>query len=904
MRLELLVHLLVWSVLFILFFRVPIGRFVQDCTTLCKQTNPQNNLQGNGQINSNCWDYLLSLRVPIISALILLIFPVIATHPWFNLDKFLKNLFVMVNEGQLIMVMCMVSLTSITIISVFKTITILKDTSLNTKEKENFIEGIQWVLFSLLLISPSFWVLRNLNVNDLNNLNKSNFEAAFCQGIFYSGLICLLILVFNYLYSRKVVCNKSLKLTNFLTTLTIFVIEFIVYIVSISLNFPDGKPFTAQKIQAPTLVYALLIIGIMTLLFGGITYYWGLYFEELKDPSSNEEIESNIAKIYNTFSEDISQTIFELTNSRNEQVRCLFGSIAKIYKAFSEDISHCQIISDLKDSIKDQLRRFISSLPNFPANIFSFFGSVVLLSSILFSGLNYYLFEVDHYFKLTSIPKDSKEITDYKYDFIEARGKRLCPEDSKEFKADKSCHSPQSLVLVATSGGGIQASGWTAQVLAGLQGEIGTDFTKSIGLISSVSGGSVGTMFYLDRFRNGFLDDDPKDKNSVFKNATEDWLASVGWGLAYPDLLRIIGLPWVLDLLHHEKAKYLDRGYALEKDWQEHLSPNITLDHWYKEIKDGDIPIPVFNATLVENGRRFLISPMKFIEGNMTDYLGENSEKRPDSTALDLKTLFNCGTPKEIRQCNLDVTTAARLSASFPYVSPLPRNYIEIKNEDKIENKENEKDNKFQIEYEDSKKKKIVEIVEQNYHIADGGYFDNSGTFTLIEWLNNFLKWNSKGKNINILNIKKVMIVNIDAFPQQQLKDNERGKLGFINVASGPFDALDGVRDATQIARNIRSLELLEDKWITKGVKIENFSIAFPLGKLNQKGEFEKYNQPLSWRLTKQQKQNLEDAWTNDSTIKHTVECMQKFWDGKEPWPPKECSKSSTIKEIANNQLS
>ncbi|NCR41953.1 MAG: hypothetical protein GPJ21_20255 [Microcystis aeruginosa W13-11] len=54
--------------------------------------------------------------------------------------------------------------------------------------------------------------------------------------------------------------------------------------------------------------------------------------------------------------------------------------------------------------------------------------------------------------------------------------------------------------MVAASGGGIQAAGWTVQVLNGLQEELGYSFTQAIGLINSVSGGYVGTMFFLDQF--------------------------------------------------------------------------------------------------------------------------------------------------------------------------------------------------------------------------------------------------------------------------------------------------------------------------------------------------------------------------------------------------------------------
>ena len=53
------------------------------------------------------------------------------------------------------------------------------------------------------------------------------------------------------------------------------------------------------------------------------------------------------------------------------------------------------------------------------------------------------------------------------------------------------------LVVVTAAGGGIQAAAWTAQVLAGLDRIYGPDFTRSVGLVSGVSGGSVGTMYYM-----------------------------------------------------------------------------------------------------------------------------------------------------------------------------------------------------------------------------------------------------------------------------------------------------------------------------------------------------------------------------------------------------------------------
>src|SRR5215510_5258999 len=52
-------------------------------------------------------------------------------------------------------------------------------------------------------------------------------------------------------------------------------------------------------------------------------------------------------------------------------------------------------------------------------------------------------------------------------------------------------------ILIATSGGGIHAEAWTVQVLTALDARF-PEFSRSIRLISAVSGGSVGAMQYVE----------------------------------------------------------------------------------------------------------------------------------------------------------------------------------------------------------------------------------------------------------------------------------------------------------------------------------------------------------------------------------------------------------------------
>lgn len=487
----------------------------------------------------------------------------------------------------------------------------------------------------------------------------------------------------------------------------------------------------------------------------------------------------------------------------------------------------------------------------------------VVLIVILLSGSMYLVWYVDNFFKLDQCEAHQLDQRDNFPDII---NNRLKIQD-EWIQQDKQ-NNQRTLVVIATSGGGIQASGWTAQVLCGLQEELGPSFTQSIGLISSVSGGSVGTMFFLDQFREeGF----PCTENSlrliwligwnqatvrselkfkaflfielislryIFNSATTDWLDAVGWGLAYPDMIRgFFGI---------SLGKHSDRGYSLEWDWQRDLrEPQATLASWREKVLAGQIPIPVFNATLVEDGRRFLISPTKLIHETLENLINsQNSTPNPqDPKALDFHTLY--------RGYDLDVTTAARLSATFPYVSPTARN--------------------------DSKNG-----LTHNYHVADGGFFDNAGLFTAIEWLDTHL---------DSLNVERVLLIQINAIPGEKLQEKQKGGLGWWMRLIGPLKTLNSIRDSTQIARNWREIELIKDKWISdpprigqalreRQVDFRTCYIDFPEG----------YNPPLSWRLTGQQIDNLQEAWNNATTQADFI-ALRKLWrnsdtdqHGRENW--------------------
>ena len=454
-----------------------------------------------------------------------------------------------------------------------------------------------------------------------------------------------------------------------------------------------------------------------------------------------------------------------------------------------------------------------------------YFRVPLLIPFLIYSAFTYFALGVDHLFKLDPLSKDTcdkKVVDDKAKNFEQVLAKRLEHQTGE-----------RTLVIVCASGGGIQAAGWTAQVLTGLQELLGTSFTKAIGLISAVSGGSVGAMYYLDRFGDegypeleyindqGIPEKDELKKGTftnIFRSATKDSLDAVGWGFAYLDLWRFLGFPYLI------RPKF-DRGTTVETDWQgemkgweketNKLKTRKTLATWRKQIFDGKIPIPVFNATLVETGERFLITPMTFGEVPAKKY-------------VDFNTLY--------KGYDMNVVTAARLSATFPYISPICRN--------------------------DRK-----ELADKKYHFADGCYFDNSGFVTAAEWLDERLdEW----RKPESLNIRRVFILQINAFPESPANEQVQGSGGWFMTTLGPLLAMFKVRDPVLASRNAKEAKLLKERWERyknlaeeNPVDIQYFSIFFPSKEeapefYDQQG---RYQPPLSWRLTDKEQKAIKEGW-------------------------------------------
>jgi Patatin-like phospholipase len=334
------------------------------------------------------------------------------------------------------------------------------------------------------------------------------------------------------------------------------------------------------------------------------------------------------------------------------------------------------------------------------------------------------------------------------------------------------------IIVVSTAGGGIRAAAWTAEVITRLQ-EKCQQVSDSLVLVSSVSGGSVGSMFVVGPYDGGGKY--PTNLEAIRSNASRSSLSAVGWGMAYPDLARTSPLAGVFI------PETRDRGWSLENAWatawREAHQDTPTMRQWRVDVTNGTRPAVIFNATVSENGDRFLVAST-------------------DTTSPGTKRFFEL-----YPNADIGVATAARLSATFPYVSPLAR--------------------------------ASDEPINKGFHIGDGGYYDNSGLLSVVEWLE---------QAAPALGDHQVVLILIDAKPGNEADGQA---WSWQRQMVGPIETLLEVRTSSQQLRDSIELSMAKEYLENRSVKMSPapflFESSLPV--------------PLSWHLTDSQIAEVRNSW-------------------------------------------
>jgi hypothetical protein len=238
------------------------------------------------------------------------------------------------------------------------------------------------------------------------------------------------------------------------------------------------------------------------------------------------------------------------------------------------------------------------------------------------------------------------------------------------------------VILVCTSGGGIRAAVWTAVVLEGLE-ETVPGLRDHIRIVTGASGGMVGAGLYVADFESHRPSEiDPRTGLGTFSRL-----------LARDSLTPTVQTMLLTDLPHVWLPGPMprDRGREIELAWfrntrrpGEERSP---LEKSFVELREAEReglrPSLLFSPMLVEDSRRLIISNLdldhltmsysqqlagsSFAEGGVIedDSIPERANLRTQRSlsAVEFFRLF----PKAV---GFQVSTAARMNASFPLVSP------------------------------------------------------------------------------------------------------------------------------------------------------------------------------------------------------------------------------------------
>jgi glycerophosphoryl diester phosphodiesterase len=314
---------------------------------------------------------------------------------------------------------------------------------------------------------------------------------------------------------------------------------------------------------------------------------------------------------------------------------------------------------------------------------------------------------------------------------------------------------PYPVFIVSAEGGGSRTAYFTSLVLSAIQ-DRNPQFAHHLFGISGVSGGSVGgTVFaaltdkYVQRNPGAPCTFANKQNMQSMTNAIlgQDLLSPVLAGALYPDLIQRF-LFW--PVARFDRARALEDG--LGQAWFKATgSRDFSRAHSFYELSNNfanrSTPALFLNTTQVETGQRMVVSSLAL--------------STKDGAADDnLSGLLSIGRIPKIVSPNLSLATAAFLSARFPVITP--PGSIGPKNE--------------------------------RSRYVDGGYFENSGTATLIDLIFALpLDQNSQQKDSTQQPQQKIklIVINIGTDPVD-LKYSSRG----IGEITGPIVALLNTRSA------------------------------------------------------------------------------------------------------------
>jgi len=221
------------------------------------------------------------------------------------------------------------------------------------------------------------------------------------------------------------------------------------------------------------------------------------------------------------------------------------------------------------------------------------------------------------------------------------------------------------LVVITISGGGSRAAYWAFRAMQYADSVTQKKLFSNTVFISGASGGMMGAAYWRsvhEAYNNGIIKD---PYAQVYQdNIGKDLLNAIIFSFASVDLINPFNK---ISIEGHSYTK--DRGYAMEHELVSNTGSMLdkTIGDFKKEEANADIPQMIFNGTIVNDGRKLMMSaqPVAYLtrpEWSLSDSID------PPIDAIDFATLFEKQNPYSLR-----ITSAIRMNATFPFILPAVR---------------------------------------------------------------------------------------------------------------------------------------------------------------------------------------------------------------------------------------
>ena len=372
------------------------------------------------------------------------------------------------------------------------------------------------------------------------------------------------------------------------------------------------------------------------------------------------------------------------------------------------------------------------------------------------------------------------------------------------------------MIFINTTGGGMRSSLWSLYSMQYIDSVLDGRLLNQTQLISGSSGGMIG-MAYLRELYLQKQEGKIKNlySNEYSKNISKDILNRVGFTWAVNDILFKLR-----SFKDGENVYKEDRGHAFEKQLNENTGNvlNKRLYEYYLPEFQAKIPMIIISPTIVNDGRRLIISPQN------TSYLTytlpqENISNNVLIESVEFNRLF-----KNNDAGNLKFTSALRMSSTFPFIMPL----VKMPSIPQIE-------------------------------VMDAGIRDNFGIKTTLKFLYVYKNWIAE-------NTSGVIIIQIRDLEKKSPKIIDE-RTSFFKSMSSPVGSIYKNLFINQDYDHDQLIQYASE-WFDGNIDVFNFS-------LNNE---EKNKLSLSWHLTKKEKikiYNSIKSSDNQKNIKKLIQLLE-----------------------------